>query len=71
MAKLFGTNESFKVNNTESRIKAIVSNLDVASTDNAYSYLYNEGMAMREYGFTYSDIEEALADKLELLGLRA
>jgi uncharacterized protein YpuA (DUF1002 family) len=55
----------------QKNIKNILNNLDVQHEDNSFDYLLNEGIAMREFGLTYKQIEKTLEEKLDNIGLSA
>ncbi len=52
------------------KVAKILNDLDLHACDYGYDLLLNEGIAMKEFGYTWLEIDKALNDKLDLLGLR-
>ncbi len=57
-----------KLTYTVNKIARTLKDLGLKNGDNGFDYLLGEGIAMRECGLTWREVNKALEDKLDLLG---
>lgn len=55
----------------ELKVTKLLKNMDLREGTMVFNKLLNEGVAMRQFGLTWKEIDKGLSDKLELIGLWA